>query len=418
MPANSHFDSSPIDLPPIGATAEDQTPIGNHAATRHIGTALGQPNLPLGSLVNNRQSPFGATPRLMPDPSAYLQRLSAENATREVANGVSLSVLTYNVAQLNVRVGGMPVRVSPYRLERLPRLIAEVFALDADIVLLQELWTHDSLSAFVNAGRRCGYIASHSPRGGWPGALGFGDRGYTDGLLTLIKQHLVSDSRPPISRSLVYSEQVFKEYLFANIRRGAHSVTFGHRLLGDIQVTNTHAQAFPSAFAIRMRQMRELGIWSRAIAKPATIRIAGGDENAGPFYAHDELITPSGDPVGGWFDNSMSWAIGQVYFAGHDAVAMGRQPRDATDDIAATTDPDIAARTHTATDENPLYRMQYEGLELPARLDHIKISRSDRIRVIRSAVLANDLIKLASGATTTTSDHRPVMVWLDVSPLP
>jgi hypothetical protein len=109
-----------------------------------------------------------------------------------------------------------------------------------------------------------------------------------------------------------------------------------------------------------------------------------------------------------------------------DLVVMGRSPENAASDVdlgaqVKTVSPEWCAQighsTFTASDCNALYRIQYEGTEYPARIDHLLASDpTGRIHVAKSGLIFTDKVHFGDGLVIEPSDHYGIFVDLRVRP--
>lgn len=410
----------------LGALAADATPLTEAWSTKHLAAALPDGDtLTVGDLYRTEDLPFTQAP----DPRGYLIKTWEHNQAspcRYEGDGcVPLRVLTYNVALLDARLLHLiPYAQSPYLKERRPALPDLILAQGHDVLLLQEVWTRRDVRRFKKAAEQHGYLAFTGPR-----------LRYTDGVLTLIKQDLVVGT--PEVRAEVYEARVGSEnFPGVGIKRGFLQVTFEHPTLGPVTVLNTHMQAWPQNWAMRMSEARQLGAAAAAVEGEAPVVIVGGDMNGGVYYARDAWTAPDRTVVEGWWDNTVSYSMlahyGEMLDAGQSGVAKEDVLLDVTLGDQVVNNPHRAlevpqveddwcaanlGRVFTATDCNVMYFEQYGGTEYPVRMDLLFLrDPARRVWVERSDIVFTEPVVFGELAPMQPSDHLGVEAVFRIAP--
>ncbi len=131
---------------PLGRDDTDDFPLRDPAPLQHIAAALdGGVDLKVRDIIEKGESlVFSATP----NPSALLTSTNTLDDTRARAGRAPVSVLSYNVALLDVDLFGLiPYAKSPDLERRRDALPGLIFSTGADIVLLQEVWLEQDVEA-------------------------------------------------------------------------------------------------------------------------------------------------------------------------------------------------------------------------------------------------------------------------------
>ena len=362
-----------------------------------------------------------------PVPQGFLRAQNTVDDDRNRHGRGNLSVLSYNVALLDVDLLGIiPYAETPDLDRRRRTLPGLVFETGADVILLQEVWLEQDVERFIERGEEAGYEGFVQAR-----------TGHNDGLLSFVKKSAMAGGSSTEVDFAAYGSQVGTEYFPGpGIQRGWLSVRFTHAEVGPITAFNTHMQAFPENWLGRMKQAREVGIILRQIQEESgDLVLFAGDLNAAPYYKKATWDVPGGATQDRWFHNTFSYSTLLTYGDLLDAVIMGRSANDAIADITlgdtvvnnADTALDIPGAedgwcgrtpntTFTATDCNSLYFDQYAGTEYPARLDHIFVSdRNGRVVVTGSEILFTKKLQFGD-LSREPSDHFGVMVRMLVTP--
>ncbi|MBM4280922.1 MAG: hypothetical protein FJ137_09210 [Deltaproteobacteria bacterium] len=413
---------------PLGDDETDGFLVGDAAATAHLGRALeGGDALTFRDLFARGD---GLVFTAAPDPSALLSSTNVLDDDRARAGRRPLTLMTYNVALLDVNIFGVVPYAETPDLERRRTVTAGlIFDRGVDVVMLQEVWLEQDVAEFTRTAEAMGYRAFVQPR-----------EGHNDGLMTFVRAATLLPGTEPSFRYGAYGSQSGTEYFPGpGIRRGWIAVRFEHRELGPMQIFNTHMQAFAENWLGRAKQARELGLAVRAaVASDDTGRelvFVGGDFNAGPYYKNLLWKLPDGSEQDIWFHNAISYPLLQVYGELVDLDVMGRSAADALADVVlgdtVVNDPGAALATpgaddgwcertphttFTATDCNSLYFTQYGGTEFPARLDQVFARDTDeRVVVARSRIDFTEQLRFGD-TLVEPSDHYAVIVELVVSP--
>lgn len=412
----------------LGGDETDEFKIGDSSATAHLKDALeGGADLTFRDLFEKGDGlVFSDTP----NPSELLTATNARDDGFSSAGRAPLSVLTYNVAMLDVNIFGfIPYAETPDLETRRRSTPGLIFGRGADVVLLQEVWIDQDLEEFLRTGEDLGYRGFAQDR-----------RTHNDGLAIFIKETAIAGGTTTEFDFGSYGAQSGTEYFPGpGIARGWLSVRFVHPEIGGIRVYDTHQQAFPENWAGRMKQGRELGIIMRTTPidedTPDDISIVGGDFNAGPYYKNATWATPEDGEQDRWFHNTLSYPVFLTYGELVDLAIAGRPAGDALADVTlgdtvvndAETALDIPgaedgwcdrtpSTTFTATDCNTLYFAQYAGTEYPARLDHIfGHDPEGRILTTSSEIVFTEKERFGS-VNVEPSDHFGVEVNLLITP--
>jgi endonuclease/exonuclease/phosphatase family metal-dependent hydrolase len=408
---------------PLGGDDTDGFSLRDPAPFQHIAAALdGGDSLSVRDLFERGDGlVFSSTP----NPATLLSATNALDDTRARAGRAPLSVLSYNVALLDVDLFGfVPYAESPHLPDRRHALPGLIFSSGADVVLLQEVWLDEDVDGFSRRGEALGYRPFVHPR-----------EGHNDGLMTFIREDIIAGGSTTDMTFASYASQVGTEYFPGpGIARGWLGVRFEHRDVGTVHAYNTHMQAFPENWLGRAKQARELGIIVRtAVADTDDLLLVGGDFNSGPYYARAEWTAPDGAVADRWLHNAIAYPTLLTYGNLVDAAIMGRPQNDAIADVtlgdtvvndAGAADEIPGAQegwcertphtTFTATDCNTVYFEQYAGTEYPARLDHVFVNDTDRVLATSSRLVFTEAMAFGD-LVAEPSDHYGVWVDLLVS---
>jgi endonuclease/exonuclease/phosphatase family metal-dependent hydrolase len=408
---------------PLGGDDTDDFPLRDPPPLQHIAAALdGGSDLKVRDLIEKGDSLVFST---APNPTTLLTSTNTLDDTRARAGRAPVSVLSYNVALLDVDLFGIiPYAESPDLERRRNALPGLIFSTGADIVLLQEVWLEEDVEGFSRRGEALGYRPFVHERSG-----------HNDGLITFIREDVIAGGTTTELTFASYGSQVGTEYFPGpGIARGWLGVRFVHRDVGPLHVYNTHMQAFPENWLGRVKQARELGIILRtAVEGTDDVLVIGGDFNSGPYYARAEWTAPDGAVSDRWFHNAIAYPVLLTYGDLVDAAIMGRPANDAIADVTlgntVVNTPETALEipgaeagwcertphtTFTASDCNALYFRQYAGTEYPARLDHVFINDSDRVVVADSRIVFT-APETFGDLVIEPSDHYGVRVDLLIS---
>ncbi len=414
------------DLGPValGGDDTDAFKIADTAALAHIASALdGGGELTMQNLIERGD---GLTFTGTPNPSTFLQSMNTVDDARNRQGRAPVSVLTYNVALLDVEIFGViPYAESPDLDARRGSLPGIIFDSGADIIMCQEVWLDRDVEHFSRQAVVRGYRPFVHDR-----------RGHNDGLITFVREAIIAGGSQTELDFSSYGSQVGTEYFPGpGIARGWMSVRFVHAGAGHITAFNTHMQAYPENWLGRLKQARELGIVARQHEEgTGDVVFVAGDLNSGPYYRVAEWTLPDGSVADRWLHNAIAYPALLTYGGLIDAAIMGRSAGDAIADVTlgdtvindAATALEIPgaqagwcdrtpATTFTATDCNSLYFDQYAGTEYPARLDHIFVSEGERVIVTNSRVVFTDT-RSFGGVVREPSDHYGVRIDVLITP--
>jgi endonuclease/exonuclease/phosphatase family metal-dependent hydrolase len=362
-----------------------------------------------------------------PNPAKLLTDTNALDDNRDRAGRAPLSVLTYNVALLDVDLFNViPYTESPNIPQRRRVLPALIFETGADVVLLQELWLDEDVEHFSERAALAGYRAIVHDRSGG-----------NDGLMICIREDIIAGGTSVDVDFAPYASQNGTEYWPGpGILRGWMSVRFVHDDIGGVHVFNTHMQAFPENWLGRVKQARELGIQIRtSVEQSGDFAFVGGDFNSGPYYKSASWTSPDASVFDGWYHNTIAYPALLTYGNLVDAAIMGRPAIDAIADITlgdtvvndSKTALDVPGAvdgwceqtphtTFTATDCNSIYFDQYAGTESPARLDHVFVSDVNARVVVANSQIVFTEPQSFDDVVVEPSDHFGVRVDLLVTP--
>jgi endonuclease/exonuclease/phosphatase family metal-dependent hydrolase len=402
---------------PIGEAEADRATIAGHALFAHyMGTLQGATTV--GDLMTQTLQ-FTARPT----PRALLRSMQASNPPAS-SNAVPLTVVSYNVAMLDVALFGVvPYARTPWLDERRAVLPQAVFARGYDIIGLQEVWSPSDLERMRTVGASMGYWVVASSRDG-----------YTDGLAIAVRRAIAPAPGDVMFEQ--YTEISDNEFFPApGVSRGLLAVRFQHVSLGSTVVYVSHTASFPAAYPLRMKQARELGLHARANVRPDELLFILGDFNAAPYYRADVWELPDGTREPSWYANTLSYPVLMHYTGAVDLAIRGRSAADADLDITVgdgvPNNPTQAMAVpygvpgycatvprdaFTATDCNPIYFAQYAATEFAARIDFV-LGRDPgtRMHVAESRVVFTEPV--AYGNTMgPLSDHYGQYVRLLVAP--
>jgi endonuclease/exonuclease/phosphatase family metal-dependent hydrolase len=417
-------DNGPVAL---GGDETDDFLIADAAATAHLGRAIdGGDALTFRQVIEQGDGlVFSSTP----DPSTLLSDTNVVDDTRVRTGRRPLSMMTYNVALLDVNIFGViPYAETPDLQRRRDVIAGLIFDRGVDVVLLQEVWLAEDVEEFTRTAEEFDYRVFLQDR-----------TGHNDGLMTLVRKAIIQPGTESDFDYGAYGSQSSTEYFPGpGIQRGWNSVRFIHRDIGPIQVFNTHMQAFSENWLGRVKQSRELGILMRsAVDSEEThheLVFAGGDFNAGPYYKNSNWKLPDGSEQDIWLHNAISYPVLLAYGDLVDLAIMGRPAADALADVVlgntVVNDPGKSVSvpgadegwcettphtTFTASDCNSLYFAQYAGTEFPARLDHLFAHDPDERIVVTSSALTFTEKVTFGDKEVEPSDHYAVVVEMLVS---
>lgn len=402
---------------PIGSEDLDNVPLdGSPLFAHYRGVLRGAETV--GDLFRNRLT-FTGTPA----PRELLRAIQASNPPA-APDAVPLRVVTYNVGLLDVWLFGLVHYARTPDLEARAEIMARtVFAPGYDVIALQEVWRSQDVERFRREARTAGYWVVTSPR-----------TGYTDGLLIAVRTTVAPTYGEVFSEP--YAEIASNEFFPANgFSRGFLAVRFFHPTLGSIVVYNTHTAAFPSAYRLRMKHARQLGLHIRRTVRDNELVFVMGDFNAAPYYRADVWNLPNGGVEPDWFANTLSYPVLMHYAGVTDLAVRGRTAEEADLDITLGDlvpnvpaeapriplgTPGYCERTppvlFTATDCNSLYFQQYAGTEFPARIDFVMArDPMNRIHVESSQLAFVDPVRYGD-RMGPLSDHYGQLVTLRVAP--
>jgi endonuclease/exonuclease/phosphatase family metal-dependent hydrolase len=410
---------------PLGGDETDAFKLADTAGMKHIADVIeGGGALTFQELFERGE---GLEFTDAPDPAALLTSTNTLDDARSRDGRRPLTVLTYNVALLDVDLFGLiPYAESPDLERRRRALPGLIFAKGADVVLLQEVWLDEDVEGFARRGEELGYRPFVHERAS-----------HNDGLMTFIREGAIAGGSTVEVDFQAFGSQVGTEYFPGpGIQRGWLSVRFTREGVGRVTAFNTHMQAFAENWLGRAKQAREIGIILREVAeKTGDLTLVGGDFNSGPFYSKSTWTSPDGSELDRWFHNTIAYPTMLTYGDLVDAAIMGRAENDAIADITlgntVVNDADNALEvpgaeagwcdrtphvTFTASDCNTMYFDQYGGTEYPARLDHVFVNDAgDRVVVTDSQIVFTEKEQFGD-LRREPSDHYGVLVNLLVSP--
>jgi endonuclease/exonuclease/phosphatase family metal-dependent hydrolase len=388
---------------------------------QHIGAALEDGDgIALAELFTlGEELPFDKAP----DPTELLERMNRRDDERPREDKARVTALDYNVALLDAHIFGIiPYKRTPDLDERKNALPGLIFARDADVIALQEVWRPEDVDTFLREGEQHGYRGFHQPRDD-----------HNDGVMIFVRESSIAGgTTPELVDYAAYASQDGLEYFPGpGIRRGWIEVLFDHADAGRVRVFATHMQAFPEGWLGRMHQARELGMHARDDAARDDLVLVMGDLNSGPFYVRDKWLAPGDVVQSAWLENTIAYPLLLEYGELIDTAIMGRPADLANDDVqlgkTVKNDPekstevpgvtkgwcdDTPITTLTATDCNSLYFAQYAGTEYPARLDHIHARDREDLVVVRSDIVFTEKQEFANSVSIEPSDHYGVEVEL------
>lgn len=184
---------------------------------------------------------------------------AAVNWENNGADAASLSVTTFNVWGLPAWING----ASPSRQARIARALEE---LGSDVVLLQEVWTHQSYEVLAQHGKgdsRTWWTAAARRKGSFLGQ---------NGLLTLSRYPIESAGLRPFTAASLPDSLM---------RKGALRVTLAIRPGQRVNVWNVHLQDGGPP-RVRAHQIGELVRWIEEADDGQIADIVGGDFNFTP----------------------------------------------------------------------------------------------------------------------------------------
>ena len=277
-------------------------------------------------------------------------------------SAAALTVLTYNVGLLQIRLLGRTLLEVPHVGERLARLGPALLAGGGDVLCLQEVFRPEHRAALVAAlAPRFPHVARHDDR----------RRLLTHGLLVLSRHRLSDTSFTPFSAQ--------DPWQVLAVRQGVLAATVDVPHVGPVRVLDVHATAGgargperPRVERLRERQLEQLHRLAAAAGSPTLLC---GDLNAGP------------EASAGNYRRLL--ARGYV-----DAFVEGGG-------TGTTWDP-----------QNELNRGGVFRGSPGQRVDHVLLdaAAAQRFRVLSADVVHADRVVEVAGQRTTLSDHYGVQV--------
>jgi endonuclease/exonuclease/phosphatase family metal-dependent hydrolase len=342
-----------------------------------------------------------------PDPTQLL--LDAQRINRQSPPGsrLGLRVASYNVGLLDLSLLSVPgVK------EREPKIGPALRELDADIVLLQELWKERSVEAFKAAlADRYHFVLGTDQ-----------DRG-KHGLAILIKRSLLPDCCEEMVERLFETQAMYETGF--GFHKGALGVRLTPPALGrPIYIVNMHMTAMPWQSNTRLYQVDELaaGLIAPLIEQQQGLLILGGDTNASPYYAdYGDLaqLEPWQEDYQDWWLNAGTYqrliqltetldSFAAVH--GDIEVATARAETVVTNGYWKTQSRDshLTANISASTKTEPSQRLDYV---LVRPLDPDLVTTVQRAEVLFRQRPA----RLESGEAIELSDHYLYQATLSVS---
>lgn len=386
---------------------------------QHLGVALEADQcLEARDLVNSALDFKSA-----PDPTTLLKQMQKLNSNTLSKPVKSLRLLSYNVALLEAKaLGLLSVMSSPHLNARRELLPEAIFATEADVIFLQEVWV-GSVKFFEDVAEKNGYTPFSSNK-----------KNYDDGLMLLVKNDFMNDAKMLSVRAIRFNTQSYLEtYGTLSVARGMIRISLDHKRLGTVHLYNTHLLSFRGYWEGRIHQARELGQNIVESTHEDDLVFVGGDMNAGPYY-RDNYWTGYYGQAEDWWKNAVAYPAILHYGRLNDLMVMGLSKEDADLDVSdgnmvfnklnraqyssgsmADWCKERPHRVFTATDCNSLHTSQYPEYEQPARQDHLFVHDSlGRIKVRNRQILFTEQIRINDEITTELSDHYGVMVDIEV----
>lgn len=393
----------------------DSTSLSGNIHFKHFAQSIeGSENKTVLDLLEGNYS-FSSTPT----PTRLLKHQYLLNPPAVGKSQGELQVLSYNVALLIAKVMWIwDYQISPNIDERIELLPKAIFERNYDVVLLQEVWRDEDVAHFKQAAGEFGYIAYAIDRGP-----------YNDGLMTFIRKDVVESEKVSVKANSYKNQNLIEFFPGPGVKHGYHRLSFKHKNVGNVQIYNTHLIPMPTEWERRMLQARELGQIVAENAKEDSIAIVGGDMNAAPYYTDDNWVTKDHLIEPHWWQNALAYPMLLFYGNMKDMMIMGRGENSATDDIDhpqfvssfieqngfsdewCSLLPDSV---FTGVDCNSLFKVQYEGSEFPARLDHLLLhDPSNTVRVINSEITFKERIDITEDFTSELSDHYGIVATIE-----
>ena len=271
-----------------------------------------------------------------------------------------LTIVSFNAGLLSMRLCGWTIlEPAPYVEERFEEISKALAELDADIILLQEVYRKEHCERIV---RELGYPYAVQTRDAFP---------MRSGLMILSKHPILEGGYIPFKTKLIEDRIADKGMLVARIATP----------LGEVAIVNVHPTAggrqhpeHPTVNRIRSAQLRQAMDVLEQMSANTSMRIMGGDFNAGP-----EASTENFEEI-----------LREGY---EDTVKQGT--------MRFTWDPANPLNAHGPHAHCP-----------PQRCDHVFV-QGQQVRATSKIVLTDPVVPVPQGSCTL-SDHYGVITHIEV----
>ncbi len=394
----------------LGLRAQDQVKVGESPALLHVAAALeGGGDRTVADLLADEEPKFKAAP----DPSDLFDAMYVEHkALPPLAEGDNLRVLTFNVGLLDRWYPFVTVGVPEVDARR-ARLAEMILSDGWDVLFLQEAWEHVDVQRFEAAAASRGYRV-------YGGSRQSHDQ---HGLVIIVREAIIDPVYREVIDEVDFDQQYEPEdFPGPGVRRGYITWRFRHATTGvDLRLVSTHIVSYNDRWFARDFEVRELGLAVRG-APAEEVVIVGGDFNAAPYYPHDSFGMVDGEPVTGWWRNSMMYPLMLHYGGMVDVHALAQPATDVSlmamvppyDEAGWAREP-YGDRSWCEGQVNTTFSWDWCNelafasggeTEYGARLDYLFLrDRQRQARVLESSLVYTDAVDFGEAGELPRSDH-------------
>jgi endonuclease/exonuclease/phosphatase family metal-dependent hydrolase len=307
-------------------------------------------------------------------------------------------VLSFNTWLLDVPSGpfGMRSAVSEQMQERLARLPQYLAKTEADVILLQEVWSNDSKRRIIREMKRYGYgHAAFTKITHW---FLFCEVEMGDGLLILSKFPIRDDIQ-------THSFSVATQRIEKFTKKGIIHAVIQHPDWGPIDVYNSHTGAVnfengnynPEQVYLRSRQINELAEWIRK-TRTSSITILGADLNL-----HYQK-----------FENGSFRPEYQAEYLKFVQLACGYEQTLQNTFLLANHQTVDDPASATFSRNNPYVRRGYFGKLPDETEDYVFVCENPELKLVSSKIVFRN--QISGNGPERLSDHFGVLSEIETAP--